>query len=269
MKSQAPEIYSDEELAELREFFLVLYYEHVENYNVGGALWQREYGNVADHPIIALLRMLADYFAVPSPLTLSQKNEFLLRIGARVGKAIQNNDGDFFRALGIVLDARKTGRDLRDISRAELFLPTRRGRGTTALDLSRIFPLALLNLCARRLEWYYITGRQNTDERISRAEIISEIKSFGGTIAQSELSRWLKRTGFSKFVIEQPVTKKRPPADTRPRRKGTILVNNSEEDRIYRPDSESEKKAFPTPARGTVARKSGKRGNKSHSKRSE
>jgi hypothetical protein len=199
--------YSTDELAELRKIHYSLVEEHVFNDRPGGAIWQCNQGHVADLPLAPVLRMVDSGFQEGRWWSNSELDALLGKIGAHAAKAIHENDADYFRRLAVILEARKEGRDLSTLTRGELLLPPRRGRAKTPRDLSRAFPVALIELTRIRLE-PHATPEELTTARITRDELKRCVRAKGGTISEQELSRWISAFNFGRFMAEQPIARK-------------------------------------------------------------
>jgi hypothetical protein len=122
--------------------------------------------------------------------------------------AIRDNDADLFHQLSVILSYRRDGKKLSEISFKELRVRKKPGRKPSTVDLSRTFPIALIKATGNRLESYYLEG-ERTKEKITRAEIRREVIRWGGTISESEMSRWISKFKFGPFMAEQPIARKR------------------------------------------------------------
>lgn len=216
-KSKAPGHYTQSELAELTEIHCELVRTEILNYDEGGALWRRLQGLVADLPASPLLRMADDALAIEAPkLSLEDQRYVLTKIGAHVAFPIQENDAEFFEQLAVVLRARREKRPLCNLTAKELGIQRSRGRKPKPVDLSRAFPLALLELTMKRSKAHAIES-EFTDLKISRHELLAAIQSertkaglIGKTdICEFELSRWISAFNFQRFMAEQPIARKR------------------------------------------------------------
>ena len=207
MSKKVAACYSTDELVELRQIHYSLVEEHVFNNGPGGAIWQCNHGLVADLSFAPVLRMVDDGFREGLERTKAELDELLVRIGAHTAQAVHQNDVDYFRRLAVVLEARKQGRGLSTLTRKELLLPSRRGRGKTPHDLSRAFPVALIELTRIRLE-PHAKPKELTTARITRDELKRCVRTRGGTISEQELSRWITAFDFGRFMAEQPIARK-------------------------------------------------------------
>lgn len=199
--------YSAKEIVELGEKHSLLVRDHYFNYAPGGAHWQMTQGHVANLEFAPVLRMVDDAFAEPSILTADQFHDLMKRIGAHMAIAIRDNEESYFEQLATVLRWRSEGKNLADLKPKELNLQLGPGRKQTPLDLSRVFPLALVAVSGRRLLPYALKD-EYTRDRIARAEIIKKVSEYGSTISQPELSRWIKKFEFAPFMAEQPIAQK-------------------------------------------------------------
>ena len=78
----------------------------------------------------------------------------------------------------------------------------RRGRKPQRFDLSRVFPLAVIEVTMRRHEKTAAAG-EFTRQRISRNELLLAIRERQRVklvISDSELSRWITRYGLNPFM---------------------------------------------------------------------
>ena len=199
--------YSPEELAELREIHYALVGKHVFNYRPGGAIWQRLHGAVADLPLDPVLRMVEDAYRDQLHRTKSELDDLLSQLGMLLAVAIRDNDADYFRRLAVVLDTRKEGLKIASLTRKELLLPPKRGRAKMPRDLSRAFPVALIKVTGNRFEVHAFPG-EFTLARVTRSELKRQLVDDGATISEQELSRWLSRFNFGRFMAEQPIARK-------------------------------------------------------------
>ena len=120
---------SDKELAQVREINCNLVGKHILTYAVGRALWQKLEGPVADLPVSPLLRMVEDLTGETPPiLSQEERGELFRWIGERFVSAVQTRDAEFFLQLGVVLRARREGRDLSTLTAKELGIARTRGR---------------------------------------------------------------------------------------------------------------------------------------------
>ncbi|MDA7921295.1 hypothetical protein N9B73_06015 [Verrucomicrobiales bacterium] len=201
--------YSAKEIIALHEKHCSLVCDHILTYKQGGAHWQLMEGHVADLAISPVLRMVDDAFREPSILSVPQFHDLMKRIGVNVALAVNSNDAEFFHQLALVIEKRANGGSLTDLKPKDLGLKASRGRKKTPLDLSRVFPLSLVRVIGRRLRTYASEGEYRAD-RVTRQEICDQVQTYGATISESELSRWIKRFEFSQFMEEQPIAQKRP-----------------------------------------------------------
>lgn len=202
MKKKVIAPYSIDELAELRDVHYQLVDTHVFNYRPGGAVWQRNHGLLADLSFAPVLRIVELEMGEGVTRTKAEIDELLLKIGAYTALAVQQNNADDIRRLAVVLEARRQGRSLASLTREELFLPPRRGRPATPHDLSRAFPLALIEVTRRRLA-PHAKPDERTDARITRGELKNLV-----SISEQELSRWISKFNFGKYMAEQPIARK-------------------------------------------------------------
>lgn len=203
----SPEEYSDTELSSLREAHYRIIDSHVFTSAPGAAAWQRLHGNVADAAFGYFFRY-SFREGDPSLKFPEAPEKLLSAIGTTCVDAILRRDSNFFRGLAASVEAIKDGRKLSTLTRRELFLPPKKGRNKSPNDLSRVFPIALSEASRRRL-----IGHSEPPElsrrRITRGELMAIVRSFGGTISEGELSRWLARFQFSQYMAEQPIARKR------------------------------------------------------------
>jgi hypothetical protein len=88
---------SDRELAQLREINCKLVGKHILTYALGGALWQKLEGLVADLPLSPLLRMAEDLTReTPPVLSEEERGELFRWIGEHFVSAVQSRDADLF-----------------------------------------------------------------------------------------------------------------------------------------------------------------------------
>jgi hypothetical protein len=199
--------YTAKEIVELHEIHCSLAKEHVFNYAPGGALWQFSHGRIADLSIAPLLRMVDDALREDSS-EIVDSQDLLKRIGAHAAVAILDNNAEFFYQLHVVLSYRRDGKDLSDVPLKELRVKSGRGRKPSRIDLSRTFPLALMEATCHRLDGYSVAEKR-TRLRISRQELKKGVRKWGGTVGESELSRWITKFKFGRFMAEQPIARKR------------------------------------------------------------
>lgn len=214
--------YTAEELAELTLIHFKLVDEEVFDYKTSGAMWQTLQGKVADEPFGHVLRMVDDLFGRNQELSKldvrslvesgdSIVHTFVHLIGAHLAISIRDNDARYFKSLAVVLDARRKGIKLSKLTNKDLFRKTGRGRSKTPLDLSRVFPLVLIEATGSRAKM--LNGEaffgEFTDTKIRREELKKAVKNWGATISESELSRWIKKFSFGQFMAEQPIARKR------------------------------------------------------------
>lgn len=212
--SRTPLDYSDTELARLGDYHQQLIQEHLLTYSQDAAFWQYKWGHFASHDFSIVLRMVADLFEDPSPSGGEKALHLYKKIASHLSTAIEENNADYFRAVAVVLEARKAGRPLAGLSRKDLFLPTPRGRPEKERTLSRIFPVALMRLSGSRVPLHpgsaeSYAGVLNT-RKITRHEIVEELRKDGVSISTSTLSRQLSRFKFNEFMAEQPIARKSP-----------------------------------------------------------
>jgi hypothetical protein len=210
--------YSTQELSELQEIHCELVRTEVFNYAEGGSLWRRLHGIVADTPVSPLLRMTDDALGMHDPGLSSESQRYLLtKIGAHMVFPIRDNNAEFFDLLAVVLRARRKNRPLTSLTANELGLRRAKGRKATPLDLSRAFPLALLNVTMNRSSDHAPKGKF-TDKKVTRTELLKAIQheqmmsglTSPPPISESELSRWIAKHDFGRFMAEQPIARKSP-----------------------------------------------------------
>jgi len=201
--------YSAKEILALHERHCSLVCDHMLTYKPGGAFWQNVQGHVADLEISPLLRMVDEAFKEPSIISVPHFHDLMKRIGATVALAASSNDTDFFKQLALVIEKRANGESLTEIKPKDLNLKNGRGRKKTPLDLSRLFPLALIRVSGRRLKAYALEDEYRKDH-VTRDEIVTLIQMRGATISASEFSRWINRFDFAPFMAEQPIARKKP-----------------------------------------------------------
>ncbi len=202
----APE-YTETELAELLETHYGLVERHALTHAPDAALWRQLHGHIADYPAGLALRIAWEALNDSPHRSNSELTELLAKLGAFTAQAIQESDSIFFRQIAVVIAAKKEGRSSASLSRKELFLPRKRGRPQTPHDLSRVFPMALLKLTGRRFAKHAENGKF-TPARITRRELMKQVREDGGTISEQELSRQLSLFDFGRFMAEQPIARK-------------------------------------------------------------
>lgn len=200
--------YSPKEIVALHEIHCSLVTDHFLTYAPGGAIWQAIQGHVADLSISPILRIADDVYRAESSISEPEISELLQHIGAHMAVAIRDNNAELFYQLHMILSYRRDGKSLSELTLKDLGIKSGRGRKPSPIDLSRLFPIALARVTGNRLEGYQFEG-EGTKERISRAEIIKDVKQRGGTISESELSRWITKFKFGSYMAEQPIAQKR------------------------------------------------------------
>lgn len=200
--------YDANEIVALHGIHCSLVEDHFLSYAPGGAMWQALQGNVADLSAGTVFRMANDAIQAESSQSGPQLRKLLGGIGAHVAAAIRDNDAEFFYQLHMILSHRRDGKPLSDLKLKDLRIKSGPGRKPSTIDLSRLFPIALARITGNRLEGYQFED-EATKERISRAEIIKCVKQGGGTISDSELSRWITKFNFGSYMAEQPIAQKR------------------------------------------------------------
>jgi len=215
-KQKTPPRYDETELVQLHEIHCELVRTEMLNYGQGGSIWRRLHGVVAYTPVSPLLRMTDDAFGIhginPSPEHLAY---LWKKLGCHLAFAIKENDAELFDQLAVVARARQAERSIHSITAKELKIRRTRGRKPMSFDLSRAFPLALMNVTMRRSRDHAPDG-EFTDIKISRSELLQAIqeeqrKSGVRTppqISQTELSRWIADHKFQPFMAEQPIALK-------------------------------------------------------------
>lgn len=200
--------YSAEELEQLREIHMDLICNHVLTYKNEAAFWRVRLGHVASHPFSVVLRMVDDVF--DDHQQSSHSRELFQKIGAYLADRIQDNDADYFRAVAAILEARRKGESLRELSPAELRLPRKRGRPKVFNDVSFVFIVALACITghrARTKDGGAYVG-EFRPERITREELLSEVTRWGGSLSDSRLSGMLTKYHFNRFMAEYRVSVK-------------------------------------------------------------
>ena len=211
-KRGTPLEYNESELAELLEIHYKLVERNVFTHAPGAALWHSLLGHIADYPAGLAYRIALEAISGSRPPSNSELTELLVKVGVLSVRAIQESDSGFFRQIAVIIAAKKEGRSIASLSRKELFLPTKRGRPQTPHDLSRVFPLALMTLTGRRFVIHAEDGKF-TKARITRAELMRQVRADGGTISDEELSRQLALFDFGRYMAEQPIARN-PPKST-------------------------------------------------------
>lgn len=200
--------YTAKEIVALHEIHCSLVEEHVFRYSPGGALWQFSQGHVAELSFAPVLRMVDNAFREIPGQTRDGFHNLLERIGAHMAIAIRDNNAELFHQLHVVLSYRRAGKRLSEIPLKQLSPKNKRGRKASCVDLSRLFPLALMDITATRLSGYGRSRSVVIKEKITRAEITEHIKGYGGTISDTGLSRWITKFKFGAFMAEQPIALK-------------------------------------------------------------
>lgn len=213
---KTPPRYDETELVRLREIHCELVRTEMLNYGQGGSIWRRLHGVAADTPVSPLLRMTDDAFGMhginPSPENLDY---LWKKLGCHLALAINENDAELFDQLAVVARARRAKRPIHSITAKELRMRRTKGRKPMSFDLSRAFPLALMNVTMRRSRDHAPDG-EFTDIKISRSELLRAIQNEqrkSGVckppqISETELSRWIAHYKFQPFLAEQPIARK-------------------------------------------------------------
>lgn len=204
--SESLACYTPDELEQLREVHMDLICNHVLTYKQEAALWQMKLGHVASHPFSVVLRMVDD--VLDEEQKSSHSGDLFRRIGAHMATRVQDNDADYFRAVAAILEVRRRDGNLRELSPSDLGLPKKRGRPKVSTDASYVFVVALARLTGHRTRMKdgsaYVGDFK--PERITREELLVEVRSWGGNLSDSRLSAMLTKHRFNRFMAEHRVS---------------------------------------------------------------
>jgi hypothetical protein len=206
MKTAAPD-YTEQELGDLCKYYWDHLTRTLDDDEDGDILHQYKWGHVASIAAAVLLELAPNTRDTESGGRFLRIQE-LKQIGEWVAHAINRNNFEAFDQLAKALRVRAKTGDFKSATRKQLGLPSRRGRGKTPQDLSVVFPMALYSAVFSRMGGRP-DGVKRDCRRITRKELKDYVKRRGVTISESELSRWIARMKFGRFMAEQPIARKR------------------------------------------------------------
>lgn len=211
----AKHFYSENELLNLYELHCNLVKNEILNYTPG-ANGRLLYGLTGELEASILIRLSEDACNAGDD-SLSKEVAFfaLKKLGAHIAIIIKENDDQKLEQLCVILRARKKGRPLHTLTANELKISQGRGRKAKRSDLSRAFPLALIDVTQLRSQSH--SGEKFTRAKITRSELLAAIQKnqiFAEMdnppkISEGELSRWIAEYDFQSFLDEQPIARKR------------------------------------------------------------
>jgi|GEM_PF-4533059 len=183
--------------------------------NVELDLW--EYGRLAELPEARLLTLfesrkdLLETHSVNHP-AIHKLNSSIV---STISKYLDNEDGEFFERIAVLIKAKRGKRPIHEIKLSELGLKSNRGRALKRYDLTNTVPIAVsrilgfrgLDICESPPRHYRIT-RDELRLEIRYTQHMYDLKK-PPLISQFELSRWIRRYGLGPFMAKSKIAQKR------------------------------------------------------------